>query len=114
MEINPKTDITIYEGTQEWSSLYLRGKLHTVGDTYLIWEALTQILEIPNEQSDDFLRGGYARTDVASTLDEIEVYRDEKFDLETRADELEAHARELEDEAEQLRREAEEIRDNAV
>jgi len=68
-------DIVLYGGGSEWSALYVKGKLEEVGDHYWVEEKLHQILGIEEISSDDFLRGGNQREDVAQTLEEIQDYR---------------------------------------
>ena len=69
--IDPK-EIVVYEGSEDWSALYHRGKLVEVGDHYWVNEKLLQILGVQTIQSDDFLRGGNSREDVAPDLGAIE------------------------------------------
>lgn len=65
-------DYTLYEGSEDWSALYEDGKLIEVGDHYWVQEKLLQLLGIEVVQSDDFIRGGSAREDVAPSLVAIE------------------------------------------
>ncbi len=69
-------DITVYAGSTEWSALYADGKLHTVGDHYLIDDALRELLGVKTIQSDDFMRGGNHYKNVAQTLTEIREWQD--------------------------------------
>lgn len=69
--MNPK-EIVVYESSEDWSALYYRGKLVEVGDHYWVNEKLLQMLGIQTIQSDDFLRGGNGREDVAPDLVAIE------------------------------------------
>lgn len=64
---DPK-EIVVYESSEDWSALYYRGKLVEVGDHYWVNEKLLQMLGIQTIQSDDFLRGGNSREDVAPDL----------------------------------------------
>lgn len=100
-DIDPK-DIHLVEGTEEWSALYLNGKLYSVGDTYNRYEEIISLLGIGHEQSDDFLCGGLGRSDVALTLDDMYAYRNVRIQREERVRELRARADELAREAAQL------------
>jgi len=91
--------ITVYRGDEEWSALYVDGKLEQVGDHYLIDERITTLLQIREVHSDDFMRGGFHRKDVASTLEEIGIYAEERIATEMKADELRAKANTLRAEA---------------
>lgn len=101
-------DIVLYRGEEEWSALYVRGKLAEVGDHYWVEEKLHQLLGIDEINSDDFLRGGNSREDVAQTLEEIEAYRIRRE--ETSA---EAEAEGLLQQAAELIRRAREVREQA-
>jgi hypothetical protein len=87
-------NLTRYTGSNEWSALYVDGKLDIVGDHYLIDDrimVLTGVEEIPSE---DFMRGGNSRQDVAPTLDALATYQ-----IENGAKEQEAQAQALRDQA---------------
>ena len=71
--IDPK-EIVVYESSEDWSALYHRGELVEVGDHYLVNDKLLQMLGVQTIQSDDFLRGGNSREDVAPDLGAIEVW----------------------------------------
>jgi len=77
-------DIVLYRGEEDWSALYVKGKLEEVGDHYWVEEKLRQLLGIEEISSDDFLRGGSQREEVAQTLEEIEVYRSARATEEAR------------------------------
>lgn len=64
----------VYEGSDEWSALYVDGTLDRVGDHYLIDERLRALFGVTEVTSDAFLRGGTHREDVAPTLDAIKDY----------------------------------------
>lgn len=71
-----------YEGTGEWSALYVDGKLDKVGDHYLIEERISELAGVTCIQSDDFLRGGDTREDVAPTLEALEQHSSQLSDAE--------------------------------
>jgi hypothetical protein len=54
------SDLVIYQ-ENEWSALYVEGKLDIVGDHYLIEERVYQFLEIDVRQSNSFMLGGNSR-----------------------------------------------------
>lgn len=83
--------VTIYED-EEWSAVYLDGKLQRVGDSYLADEWVRSHYGIETVQSADFLRGGTQRADVAPTLEALEEYRRDRESREARAAELRAEA----------------------
>jgi hypothetical protein len=88
-------DVHIVQGTDDWSALYVDGKLEAVGDHYVIQEKLLDLLEISWEQSNDFLQGGNYRQDVAETYDELLTYRAQRQNREARASALREKAQEL-------------------
>ena len=94
--------ITLIEGTQEWSALYVDGKLDRVGDTYLAHERIIELCGVNWEQSDDFMRGGDSRSDVAKTLDEVTAYTAERERREQDAQSLRAQAQALLEQAQAL------------
>ena len=49
-------DIVLYKGSEDWSALYVKGRLVEVGDHYWVEEKLHQLLGIDEISSDDFLR----------------------------------------------------------
>jgi hypothetical protein len=68
------TSYVVYEGFDDWSALYVNGKLTLVGDHYLIDEKIRQIFNVETIQSDSFMRGGDYASDVAPTIDDIRAY----------------------------------------
>lgn len=102
-KIDP-TDIVVYQGSGEWSALYVKGRLVEVGDHYLAEEKIHQLLGIEVRQSDAFMCGGDYREDVASTIEEIQAYSDERQRLDDQAAYLERQAQELEARAAALRK----------
>lgn len=93
-----------YTSSGEWSALYVDGKLDRVSDHYLIDERIAQLAGVEERQSDDFLRGGDQRPDVADTVEQAEEYATERearnaeaAKLRQQATELLAQAEELED-----------------
>ncbi len=103
MSVDPQTDIIIYHGTGEWSALYLRGKLQTVGDTYLVWEKLVDILDIEEVHNDDFMQGGDHYIHVAKTLGEVRVYEQKRVGHENKQQQLIDEAATLEAQAKEIR-----------
>lgn len=91
-----------YNG-EEWSALYIDGKLDTVGDSYHSDERLAEILGVQEYDDDAFLRGGDGRSDVAQTLDELHTWQAQRDTKLAQAEELRARAAELEAEAKALR-----------
>lgn len=73
------TDYVIYSGSEEWSALYVDGKLEKYGDHYLVEEHLRLLLGVTTISSDNFLRGGNWGEDVAPTLDAIADWLDESL-----------------------------------
>jgi len=67
-------DIKVYQGSSDWSALYVKGKLVRVGDHYLIDEKIYELLGIETVDSDDFMRGGEQESDVAQTLEELNAF----------------------------------------
>jgi hypothetical protein len=62
----------IYQGTGEWSALYVDGKLDTVGDHYRIYEErLPQLVGAEVRYSDAFLQGGDKATDCVERLADV-------------------------------------------
>ena len=95
------SNIEVHEA-EEWSALYLDGKLVQVGDSYLADEWIRTHFGIKTVSDDAFMRGQNQREGVAQTLDEVLSYataRQEKLD---RAAGLRAEAKRLEDEAKRL------------
>ncbi len=88
---------------EEWSALYVDGKLDTVGDTYLSDERISQLLGVEEHEDDDsFLRGGNSRSDVAKTLEELETYAQTRNNKLQQAAALRAEAAKLEAQAASL------------
>lgn len=68
------TSYVVYEGSEDWSALYVDGKLVLANDHYLIDERIRQIFNVETIQSDSFMRGGDYASDVAPTIDDIRAY----------------------------------------
>jgi hypothetical protein len=102
-------DVHMVIGTDEWSALYVEGVLTSVGDHYVVQEALLDILEISSEQSNDFMMGGNFRKDVANTVDEMLAYRRQREEREQRAADLRTRAQQLMREAAELLGEKSEV-----
>lgn len=87
--------VTVYDGEGGWSAVYLDGKLQRVGDSYLADEWVREHFGVETVQSDDFLRGGTSRADVAPTLDDLRDYADEQAAKQARAKALRDEAARL-------------------
>lgn len=90
------------EEVEEWSALYVDGKLDTVGDNYLIDERIIQLTNV-EEIEGNFLLGGNSYDDAAQTLDEIFAYEAKKVEAADEAAALEAQAAKLLAKAKELR-----------
>ena len=66
-------DLEVHED-EEWSALYVDGKLDRVGDHYLADERIRQLCGVRTVQDDAFMRGQSMRDGVAKTLDEVKAY----------------------------------------
>ena len=99
-------ELVLFVGSGEWSALYSKttDELIDVGDTPLIFERLVEALGVAMEWNEDFMVGlGDKREDVASTLTQLLVHRDERTvrlreaqRLRSEAEELMVRAQELE------------------
>jgi len=96
------SELIILRGSQEWSALYVNGKLAHVGDHYGTDEEAMRLAGIECESTDDFMRGGHTRADVAATLSEVEEYRSRRTLATRQAAKLRAQAADLITRAEQL------------
>jgi hypothetical protein len=96
-------EMELHRGSEDWSALYVSGTLDRVGSHYLADERIQELAGVRLVVSDDFLRGGNERKDVARTLDEVREYREAR---EAR----EAHAARLEQQAQDLLARAKELR----
>lgn len=96
------SELVILRGSQQWSALYVDGKLVRVGDHYGVDEEAMERAGIKCESTDDFMRGGRTRADVASTLSEVEEYRSRRTLAVSQAAKLRAQAADLISRAEQL------------
>lgn len=82
-------DFVVYQGGDDWSALYRDGELVIAGDHYLIDERIRQFLGVQTIESDEFLRGGNSREDVAPDLIAIDDWKF-KSDVEAAEAALEA------------------------
>jgi hypothetical protein len=90
---------------EEWSALYIDGKLDRVSDAYLVDERVGEILGvkvISGDEGEDFLRGGNTREDVAQTLTDISDWKSAQ-EAESGKAELLAQADALQAEVDRLR-----------
>ena len=93
--------------SEEWSALYIDGKLDTVGDSYHSDERIAQLLGVEEHGDDDaFMRGGNSYADVAQTLDELDSYVNSRTQLLAQAEALRAQATALEAQASSFREKA--------
>lgn len=95
--------IVRYSGSEDWSALYIDGKLDTVADHYLVDERISQLLGVKTVSSDNFMRGGTQRKDVAETIDEIGEYVIAHLEKARQIRELDAKKAELEEEIQRLK-----------
>jgi hypothetical protein len=95
----------LYTG-DEWSALYIDGKLDTIGDSYHSHDRIAELLGVVEHSDDAFLRGGNTREGAAHTLDELDAYVAERTALRSQAAELRRQAADLEARAAQLRERA--------
>lgn len=97
------SDVVIYEGNDQWSALYVDGRLEYVGDHYNVNEKIHAMFDITVIQSDDFMLGGNYRSEVARSISEITEYAEEiERKYVARAQELRNQAYALLDEARQI------------
>lgn len=96
--------VVIYDGSDEWSAVYLDGELQRVGDSYLADEWVREHFGVETIQSDDFLRGGDKRDDVAPTLAALKEWTDDRDARKRWADELREQAADLVARAAQVER----------
>jgi hypothetical protein len=90
--------VVIYE-SDEWSAVYLDGRLVRVGDTYLADEWVRSHFGVETVQDDAYLMGGNGRDGVAQTLDELREYERARQERRDRAAALRAEAARLAEEA---------------
>lgn len=93
-----------YSGENDWSALYVDGKLERVGDHYLIDERISELLGVELEQNDDFMQGGKNYEDVAQTLDEARTYERTRLQKEFEIEQLEQRAADLQQQADEIRK----------
>lgn len=94
----------VCDGDSEWSALYVDGRLERVGDHYLIDERIRELTGVVTLRTDDFLRGGNSRQDVAETAAQVQVYRTQRQTREARVVEMRLQANQLLERAEKLER----------
>lgn len=95
--------VVVYEGSQEWSAVYVDGVLDRVGDHYLADERIRELFEVETIQSDDFMLGREGgREIVAKTLDDLNAYSIDRANRLEQAEGLRRKAAELEAQADQL------------
>jgi guanyl-specific ribonuclease Sa len=98
------SEYVIYQGTGEWSALYVDGKLERVGDHYLIDERLQELVGVSVVSSDDFMRGQDEAAFVAPTVADVETYKAAREREQQRADALRQQALDLQAEAAEIER----------
>jgi len=94
-------DIEFHE-SDEWTAVYLDGKLIRVGDHYLADEWLREYVGVKTVQDDAFFRGGRDRAHVAPTLADLYAYVEARQARLDRAAALREEAERLESEADAL------------
>lgn len=60
----------------EWAALYVDGKLNRVGDIHNTEERAFELLGVRQVQDDAFMRGQSQRAGVATTVNEVDEYRE--------------------------------------
>ena len=88
-----------YSSSEDWSALYIDGKLYYVGDHYRVDERISELLGVETISSDAFMKGGNQRKDVANTLDELHNYELKIENNKEQADILRARGTALIDQA---------------
>lgn len=90
-------DVKLYHGDNEWSALYIDGKLDRVGDHYLNEERIHAIFGVEDiyDEEEFWMRGDYTGSNVAESIEEIEEYKSRCLTAEARAAALRAQADEL-------------------
>lgn len=80
----------IYQGSGEWSALYINGRLDYAGDHSNVEERIHELFEIEVECSDSFMLGNRnaKRDDVAKTEAAIEAYDNMREGAQRRLEEL--------------------------
>ena len=96
-------ELVRYDGTEEWSALYIDGKLDIVGDHYLIDERISELAGVTTRNSDSFMRDGEDRSSVAKTLEEIQEFEQEQSGREEAIQYREALMRKLQGEIDTLK-----------
>ena len=87
---------------EEWSAVYLDGKLVRVGDSYLADEWIRTRFGVKTVQDNAFMRGQTMSEGVAKTLDEVQDYAKARQERLDRVATLRAEAQRLEDETRQI------------
>lgn len=95
--------IVRYQGSGEWSALYIDGTLDRIGDHYRIDERIAELLGVElrdGNEANDFLRGGDGITrhggpSPAQTLAEAEAYGEEREQAIRDAEEMAKNAEDL-------------------
>lgn len=101
MATDPK-DIIYWEGSGDWSALYVKGRLETAGSMYHIQEVLFTLLDITVEYGDDFMLGGNTYGDVAEFSEDAYKWQNQVTEREERAAKLREQAKALIAEASRL------------
>lgn len=102
--------IVRYNGSGDWSALYIDGELVVFGDHYLSDEKISELLGVEEINSNDFMGGGNNSSDVLTSLEDIEAYQRKKDFL---LEEEESTRTSLLVEAEKLEQEAQRLREKA-
>lgn len=90
----PKLTVVTWDAHEEWSALYINGKLDRVGDRYLTDERIAELVGVEYIDA-DFLGGGNTRNDAFETLDGLHYYNNEIAEAHRKAETLRAQAAEL-------------------
>lgn len=95
------SEVEIHEA-EEWSAVYLDGRLIRVGDSYLADEWVREHFGVVTVQDDAYLRGQTSAAGVAQTLDEVREYATQRSQRKANAETLRFQASELLAQAEKL------------
>ena len=97
----PEMTVVKWEDHEDWSALYVNGKLDRVGDHYLTEERIQTLAQV-NEIHADFLVGGVSKKDAPATLDEVLEHHKNTIGKRLQADRLRKQAAELLAKADEL------------
>jgi hypothetical protein len=100
----PCPRLLVLSGEDEWSALYVDGKLYQVGDHYLIDERIRELTGVVTVHTEDFMRGQDTREGVAPDVEAVLRWTASREAAETQAADLREQARKLLEEAARMER----------